>query len=92
MLVSMREFSDEEIEDFEAQLEDTDVTALLLQQNAYLDAILRELRGVEEPQEESMYQCTKCNQTVSEGNREAHMEQEHNAPAGVSTANSFEQQ
>lgn len=87
----MNGFTDEEIEEFEEQLEDTDVVALLLQQNAYLDAILRELRGVEQEGETTpMFRCVKCNDVVESQNRQSHLESSHNAPKGVDVTNGFE--
>jgi hypothetical protein len=83
------DLTDAQKEEYEEQLENTTVKSLLIQQNAYLDAILRQLEGVEEGESETAV-CTKCNTTVNIDNRQEHLKQEHNAPDGVDVSVFFE--
>jgi hypothetical protein len=87
----MNEFSQEEIEEYEQELESTDVKALLIQQLAYLDAIYRCLEGAQgESEREKNYRCESCGSVYPESDLETHLVQQHNAPPnGVNPMDMF---
>lgn len=79
----MTELTEDEKQEYEAQLEDTDLKALLIQQNSLLHAILRELQGPQEDSQPTQYKCTSCEEIVVRENRGTHATNEHNAPPNV---------
>ena len=86
----MNEFTQEEIEQFEQELEDTNIVAILLQQTAYLDAILRELQGPTDTSQEPQFRCESCGTLHEKNGLERHLQQEHNAPKGIDPMDMFE--
>lgn len=70
---------DAEREQYEKQLENTDAKTLLIQQNAYLDAILQALTDHSESETVRMFECDMCNDEIPENELENHMMDEHGA-------------
>jgi hypothetical protein len=86
--------------EFDDDLEDADSTALLVGILAELQAVNQQLadlrgegveRGESEEAGELVFDCTRCDATVLEGERREHAERAHNAPPGVSLGELFEE-
>lgn len=92
----MTDLSQEEIDRFEEQLEDTDAKALLIEQTAALRGIYQQLQllnsqlEVSEPTEKDIYRCGKCQEKVPEDERDKHAQQQHNAPPDLSVEHIYE--
>lgn len=69
--------SREDMADYEAQLDDIDTKALLVEQNALLRAIYAELVP-DEPDHTELWECKQCNAVVDD--RLGHLQQDHKAP------------
>lgn len=93
------EFTDDEIAEYEEQLEDTDLKALLVDIASSNRAILYQLQrlnqALSEPVEESteQYKCYDCGEIVEKDERQKHAVQSHNAPRTIppEKLNLFEQ-
>lgn len=85
--------SDEQVEEYESQLEDISEKSIMIEIMVELKAIRYELSQQErrpnakirEPESESetqsAYECRTCHKTVVEGDRENHLVDKHNYPA-----------
>jgi hypothetical protein len=85
-------------DEYDDDLEDADSTALLVGILAELQAVNQQLadlrgEGVErgESKGELVFDCTRCDATVLEGERREHAERAHNAPPEVSLGGLFEE-
>lgn len=82
------DLSDDEIEEYEQQLEETDVKAVLIDIASTNRQILNQLyllnQKFEGPKEETgTYTCDMCGETITEDKRRRHMDKEHNAPSTI---------
>ena len=79
--------SDDEIEQYESELEDTTLKALLIQQNAYLHQILLTLQdGAETAQNETeadLWRCDNCDEVFPREKLKPHAVESHKAPPNM---------
>lgn len=93
------DFSDEDIAEYEEQLEDTDLKALLVAQTAELKEIRYQLQvlnqGLRDTSERSgetvvEYECVHCGAMIPEDERRQHAESQHNAPTDMALGSIYE--
>jgi len=72
---------EDELQQYEEQLQDVDEKTILIWQLAELTAIRQALTQESVDNSEPVYECKHCGETVSKDEREQHAES-HNAPPG----------
>lgn len=85
----MNDLTDDEIEQYEQQLEDTSVKALLIEQNSLLRALYSEI-AQGESETEAQYKCESCQSVYPESQLEQHLVESHNAPKGIDVMDMFD--
>lgn len=87
-------FTDEEREELEAQYEDVDDKLIQIQILMELSQIRMLLEGAQMDSEggesKDVYRCTSCNEVVDAQDRQAHAEDEHNAPSDMDPSHLFD--
>ena len=92
------ELSDDEIKEYEEELDELDVKALMVAQTAELREIRTQLQLLthalsesSEPSETVLFECVHCGAEVPEDERRSHAEQKHNAPSDIGLSSLFEE-
>lgn len=88
------EFTPDEMEEYESQLRDTDLKAILIDIASTNRAIYQQLAllnsALEEPEEEAtLYECDHCGTKVWEDERREHATNAHSAPESISLETVF---
>ena len=79
-------FDDDDIAEYEQQLEDTSLKALLIQQNALLHSILQECQQdvVDASDSDDRLVCDMCGDTYPRDGLVAHVIESHKEPSDIS--------